>query len=135
MRRIPTLAALFAATLLASGSALAQLAPPDTTLRSEKLAEGLYVLFGNGGNMALSVGEDATFLVDDQFAPMTQAAIHGLGVALLPDFLADPEIAEGRLCQIGPERLEGTGSYWLVWPEERAGYPPLAAFRDWIAGG
>lgn len=68
----------------------------------------------------------------DQFAPMTQAAIHGLGVALLPEFLADPEIAEGRLRPIGPGRVSGGGSYWLVWPEARAAYPPLMAFRDWL---
>jgi LysR family transcriptional regulator, glycine cleavage system transcriptional activator len=68
----------------------------------------------------------------DQFAPMTQAAIHGLGVALLPDFLADPEIAEGRLRSVGPVRQRGAGDYWLVWPETRATYPPLIAFRDWL---
>jgi glyoxylase-like metal-dependent hydrolase (beta-lactamase superfamily II) len=62
---------LAAAWLLGAGAAAAQLPPPDTSLRVEPLAEGLYVLFGSGGNMALSVGPDATFLVDDQFAPMT----------------------------------------------------------------
>lgn len=69
----------------------------------------------------------------DQFAPMTQAAIHGLGVALLPEFLAQPEIAEGRLAPVGEARSAGVGSYWLVWPDVRADYPPLAAFRAWIA--
>lgn len=68
----------------------------------------------------------------DQFAPMTQAAIHGLGVALLPEFLAEPEIAEGRLQPLdGP--VTGVGSYFLVWPEARAAHPPVAAFRDWLA--
>jgi glyoxylase-like metal-dependent hydrolase (beta-lactamase superfamily II) len=36
------------------------------------------MLMGAGGNMGLSVGEDATFLIDDQFGPLTakiQAAI------------------------------------------------------------
>lgn len=69
----------------------------------------------------------------DQFATMTQAAIHGLGVALLPEFLAEPEIAEGRLTAVFPRRFGGVGSYWLVWPDTRAGHPPLVAFRDWIA--
>ncbi|MDR5653795.1 LysR family transcriptional regulator [Ruixingdingia sedimenti] len=70
----------------------------------------------------------------DQFAPMTQAAVHGLGVALLPDFLAEPELAEGRLVPAFGPAFGGVGSYWLVWPEARATYPPLAAFRDWLAG-
>jgi DNA-binding transcriptional LysR family regulator len=69
----------------------------------------------------------------DQFAPMTQAAIAGLGVALLPAFLAEPELAEGRLHCAWGGPFEGVGSYWLVWPEARAAWPPLAAFRDWLA--
>lgn len=67
----------------------------------------------------------------DQFAPMTQAAIHGLGVALLPTFLVTSDLAEGRLVPVLGS-IDGVGSYWLVWPETRAEYPPLAAFRDWL---
>ncbi|GAB4138645.1 MAG: MBL fold metallo-hydrolase [Sphingomonadales bacterium] len=47
-------------------------------IKVEAVAEGVYALFGAGGNMGLAVGEEATFLVDDQFAPLTakiQAAI------------------------------------------------------------
>jgi glyoxylase-like metal-dependent hydrolase (beta-lactamase superfamily II) len=38
---------------------------------TEKVADGVYMLKGAGGNIGLSVGEDAVFLVDDQYAPMT----------------------------------------------------------------
>lgn len=68
----------------------------------------------------------------DQFAPMTQAAIHGLGVALLPEFLARSELAEGRLIQMLDPPPAQVGSYWLVWPVARADYPPLVAFRAWL---
>jgi DNA-binding transcriptional LysR family regulator len=69
----------------------------------------------------------------DQFAPMIQAAIYGMGVALLPEFLARTELADGRLvdCWGGPVRADG--SYYLVWPITAETYPPLAAFRDWLA--
>jgi len=40
-------------------------------IRTEKLADTVYMLVGAGGNLGLSVGEDAVFLVDDQFAPLT----------------------------------------------------------------
>ncbi|MNY72465.1 Glycine cleavage system transcriptional activator [compost metagenome] len=63
---------------------------------------------------------------------MTQAAIAGLGIALLPDYLAEPEIAEGRLVPLFKRAVTGVGSYWLVWPEARANYPPLLAFRSWL---
>lgn len=36
-----------------------------------EVAEGLYFLTGRGGNIGLSVGEDGPFIVDDQFAPLT----------------------------------------------------------------
>jgi LysR family transcriptional regulator, glycine cleavage system transcriptional activator len=73
-----------------------------------------------------------TGMLFDQFATMTQAAIAGLGVALLPDFLADTEIREGRLVPLLKRSVPGSGAYWLVWPEARAMYPPLAAFRKWL---
>jgi DNA-binding transcriptional LysR family regulator len=69
----------------------------------------------------------------DQFAPMTQAAIAGLGIALLPDYLAGPEIAEGRLVPVLERAVAGVGAYWLVWPQARANFPPLEAFRAWLA--
>ena len=41
------------------------------TVKATALRAGVYVLTGSGGNMGLSVGDDAAFLVDDQFAPLT----------------------------------------------------------------
>jgi glyoxylase-like metal-dependent hydrolase (beta-lactamase superfamily II) len=43
----------------------------DVEIRTEKLTDNIYVLFGAGGNMGMSVGEDGVFLIDDQFAPLT----------------------------------------------------------------
>ena len=40
-------------------------------VKPSKLAEGLYMLEGAGGNIGVSVGEDGVFLVDDQYAPLT----------------------------------------------------------------
>lgn len=74
-----------------------------------------------------------TGMLFDQFATMTQAAISGLGVALLPDYLANIEIAEGRLVAVLNEPVPNAGSYWLVWPHARGNHPPLAAFRTWLA--
>lgn len=35
-----------------------------------KVATGLYMLRGAGGNIGVSIGDDAVFLVDDQYAPL-----------------------------------------------------------------
>lgn len=68
----------------------------------------------------------------DQFAPMVQAAAHGVGIALLPEFLAGPEIAEGRLVRTPGDVVSGVGRYSLVWPQDVAPSPALRAFRDWL---
>ncbi|WP_223671280.1 MBL fold metallo-hydrolase [Kangiella shandongensis] len=46
-------------------------ARPEATIETQQLSDGLYVLFGKGGNIGLSVGEDGTYIIDDQFAPLT----------------------------------------------------------------
>ena len=38
---------------------------------STKLAANVHMLVGSGGNIGLMVGDDAVFVVDDQFAPLT----------------------------------------------------------------
>jgi len=35
------------------------------------VADGVYMLVGEGGNIGVSAGEDGVFLIDDQFAPLT----------------------------------------------------------------
>lgn len=40
-------------------------------IKVERLAPGVAVLFGAGGNIGLSYGENGNILVDDQFAPLT----------------------------------------------------------------
>lgn len=69
----------------------------------------------------------------DQFATMTQAAIHGLGIALLPLFLIERELAEGRLAPAYGGPVRALGSYYLVWSKALPLRAPLASFRDWLA--
>jgi glyoxylase-like metal-dependent hydrolase (beta-lactamase superfamily II) len=40
-----------------------------------QIAEGLYYLEGSGGNIGVSVGDDGVFLIDDQYAPLTEKII------------------------------------------------------------
>ena len=68
----------------------------------------------------------------DQFSMMIQAAISGIGVALLPDYMAQQEIQQGHLRPILQEAVSGPGAYWLAWPENRPAHKPTEAFRTWI---
>ncbi|MES2626403.1 MAG: MBL fold metallo-hydrolase [Pseudomonadota bacterium] len=40
-----------------------------------QVAEGLYYLEGSGGNIGVSIGDDGVFLIDDQYAPLTEKII------------------------------------------------------------
>jgi cyclase len=62
-------AALLAALL--SAPALAQ-DFSKVEVKATKLNETTYMLTGAGGNIGLSVGEDAVFMIDDQYAPLTE---------------------------------------------------------------
>ena len=54
-----------------STAAVAQQNFDKVEIRTEKLSASTYVLFGAGGNIGLSIGDDAVFLIDDQYAPLT----------------------------------------------------------------
>jgi len=56
-------------------------------IKVTKVSGNIYMLEGEGGNIAASVGEDGIVLVDDQFAPLAekiQAALKNLGITDKP---------------------------------------------------
>lgn len=70
VRRIPlALALLLPVALPATTSAQGM---DDVQIRTQQLTDGVYMLMGQGGNIGLSVGEDGAFVIDDQFAPLTE---------------------------------------------------------------
>ncbi|MDF1728169.1 MAG: LysR substrate-binding domain-containing protein [Sulfitobacter sp.] len=77
--------------------------------------------------------EPPTGMVFDQFSTMAQAAIHGLGVALLPTFFAEPYLNRGDLVLAAPQTTQSIGSYYLVWPEGQGDTGALQPFRTWLA--
>lgn len=44
-------------------------------ITSEKITEDVHVLFGAGGNIGLAIGEEAAYLIDDQFGPLTDKIV------------------------------------------------------------
>lgn len=71
--------------------------------------------------------------IHDQFATITEAARHGLGIALMPAYLVEEDLATGRLVPVWGPPVEARGAYWLLWPDSRADAPALKAFRTWLA--
>jgi cyclase len=68
--RTSRLCLLFAFAFFAS-PVLAQQDFSKVQIKTEKLSDTVYMMTGAGGNLGLSVGPDAVFLIDDQFAPLT----------------------------------------------------------------
>lgn len=68
----------------------------------------------------------------EQFAMVAQAAVAGLGMAIVPRMLVEEELRSGQLVIPFDRPLESNQGYWLVYPEEKRDRPPIVAFRDWL---
>jgi glyoxylase-like metal-dependent hydrolase (beta-lactamase superfamily II) len=69
------------AAVLLSAPAFAQQNFDKVEIKANKLSDSIYMLVGSGGNIGLSVGPDAVFMIDDQYAPLTpkiEAAIKAI---------------------------------------------------------
>jgi len=77
MRR--AVAITLGALLGAAWAASAQPGFDTVQIRTTPIADGVYMLQGAGGNMGLSVGDDGAFLIDDQFAPLTDKIKAAIG--------------------------------------------------------
>src|SRR4051812_10348114 len=69
--RSAVIAAIAAPVLLAAPSLLPGQNFDTVRVTSTKVAGNVHMLVGSGGNIGLMAGDDAAFVVDDQFAPLT----------------------------------------------------------------
>ncbi len=74
-------------------------------------------------------GRGMTF---EQFALVTQAAIAGLGAALLPRFLIQTELDRGELVTLLDQPVESEEGYYLMIPKHRISYAPIIALKEWL---
>ena len=77
----PRRSPLAAALLLAATPLAAQQDLDEVEITVTPMATGVFMLTGAGGNIGVSVGADGVFVIDDQFAPLSERimdAIEGL---------------------------------------------------------
>lgn len=55
------------------GTATAQ--DRDDDIGSIKVTDNIHMLTGNGGNIGVLIGTDGTFMIDDKFAPLSEAIV------------------------------------------------------------
>jgi LysR family glycine cleavage system transcriptional activator len=68
----------------------------------------------------------------EQFSMLAQAAANGLGVALVPRFLVEEELASERLIVLFNDVFRTENAYYAVTPEARADNKLVQAFRSWL---
>lgn len=80
----------------------------------------------------LNVPRDMTGPRYELFSMLAQAAMHDMGIALIPAFLIQHELAERRLVIANPQALTSIKAYYLMIPERKVESASLRAFRDWL---
>ena len=64
---------------------------------------------------------------------MLGAAVSGLGLAYMPDFLARDALARGELQQVLAQQLTHSGQFSALWPSSRQLSPKVRAFVDFAS--
>ncbi|TWC10775.1 MULTISPECIES: LysR family transcriptional regulator [unclassified Pseudomonas] len=82
----------------------------------------------------LNVARDLTGPRYELFSMLAQAAMHDMGIALIPPFLIQRELAEKRLVIANSNALSSIKAYYLMIPERKVESASLRAFRDWLVG-
>lgn len=68
----------------------------------------------------------------EQFSIATNAAIAGLGIALLPKFLIESELERRELVEVCCTPLTTDHAYYLVTPNDKIDYTPVKKFTQWL---
>ena len=69
----------------------------------------------------------------DTFHMCLSAAQAGCGVALVPGYLAEADLAEGKLMVPWAHRMRSNGAHFLAFSEHAAEVPKVRSLVDWIA--
>lgn len=80
----------------------------------------------------LNVARDMSGPRYELFSMLAQAAMHEMGVALIPPFLIQRELDEKRLVIAAATSYSSDKAYYLIIPERKAESAALLALRDWL---
>jgi DNA-binding transcriptional LysR family regulator len=110
---------------------LRELAEHDCLTISNRQGRNMWRLQGPRGSQEVSI--NGRFAVNDMRV-LAQACIAGLGIALLPQLIVEPIIAQGKLVRVLPTyRRAGTGlGLQLVYTSRPPVPPAVAVFAEFL---
>ncbi|CDX35629.1 Transcriptional regulator, LysR family [Mesorhizobium plurifarium] len=68
----------------------------------------------------------------DQFNMIIEAAVAGIGFALLPRYLIEEELRTEKLAVAVPRPITTNNNYYVVLPEGKSDNPTASAFQTWL---
>ncbi|WP_269632083.1 LysR family transcriptional regulator [Pelomonas sp. BJYL3] len=74
-----------------------------------------------------------TVLACNNVEALKSAALRGVGIACMPDFLVREELADGRLREVLAGAVGTSGRFNAVWASSRQLSPRVRCFVDWLA--
>lgn len=83
-------------------------------------------------SLELNVSRDLGGPRYELFSMLAQAAVHEMGLALIPPFLIQRELREGSLVIANTHELRSPKAYYLAIPERHRELAALRIFRDWL---
>lgn len=117
-------------TLLGSRTSLTPEAIAELPLLQQTTRPYAWRQWFNAQN--LNIARDLTGPRYELFSMLAQAAMHDMGIALIPPFLIQRELAEKRLVVANRSALSSIKAYYLMIPERKVESASLRAFRDWL---
>ncbi|PCH82233.1 MAG: LysR family transcriptional regulator [Hyphomicrobiales bacterium] len=69
----------------------------------------------------------------EYYSHVIQAAVTGIGMAVVPDFLVRDELELGKLVSPVDARMKCAHAYYYAYPHRMHGNPNVMAFGSWIA--
>jgi len=76
-------------------------------------------------------GSENSGMSFEHFSTLSQACIAGVGVALMPEFLIEPELERQDLVRVGP-RIQNDSAYYVALPVGRGPSKAAEMFKTWL---
>ncbi len=83
-------------------------------------------------SLGLHIDNDLAGARMELFSITTEAAIHGQGLALIPRFLIEDDLKQGRLVPLIEHEFVSDRRYYFIYPEQKSENPVLRLFGAWL---